>query len=196
LIQKTVGGKCFQKKTGRNLKKKTLNLYFMLNNVLANFTPEANFWDLNPQLAVPFKSLTKREDGSNAMWSISLLIHPESALANIPYDQKLKIIQEDYFPDFKPENYEEEILLYKEVVLTRTERMLVAWNKKVDERLAFIDSVPYNFDTFEAIDKMILTGTKLSKELRIIREELDKEKEQNTYAKGGGNLSLTDQGKI
>lgn len=130
------------------------------------------------------------------MWSISLLIHPDSKLSNLPYDERVALIQDSFFEDFDPSDYKEEIELFKQLCMSRTERMLHAWEKKVDERVTFLDSLKYGEETHEMIDKIITTGDKLIKQLSTIREELEKEREKNEYVKGGGNLSLTDQGKI
>jgi hypothetical protein len=199
LTLKTGGEKCFLKKTGKNLKRLTNNINIMLGNVLNDFNLETNFWDANPQLQVPFHHLLEKEgkeESSENMWSISLLIHPDSKLGNLPYEDRVEIIKSSFFPSFDETKYEQEIALFKELCMTRTERMLYAWQKKIDERVTFLDTLDYNGETFEMIDKMITTGDKLLKQLQTIKEELEKERQESSYVKGGGNLSLSDQGKI
>lgn len=70
-------------------------------DVLNNFDIHLDFWEVNPQLKVPFKKLysNKDIDSSSVMWSIALYIDPDSKFKNAADHNRKSLIEEDFFPD-------------------------------------------------------------------------------------------------
>ena len=93
----------------------SLFLFMSFTNIRKDFDPKQNFWDINPQLTMykPFSKLYKRdksknkEQSSKEMWTIMFLSDPDDMVnkfARIPYNERLEMLKEEYYPEFDEED--------------------------------------------------------------------------------------------
>ena len=172
--------------------------------ILNNFEIGEDFWNLNPQLRVAegFSKLYnkdtskgKRKSG-RIMWGVALLVDPSSKFSNLPYKDRKKMICEDFIktPSFKWENYKEQITYYENMLLTPAQRQINIWNRKMDEKTEYLDSLTYE-ENSETIEKLLVSNAKLYVELERISKQLEKE-ESDGYTKGGAEESMVEKGLI
>lgn len=179
-------------------------------NPLANFTPgkdAPNYWDIDNQLALigVFKELfesdksKKKVTSSLTMWAVAFYCHPESRLKNFSEKEKKSLIESDIVGDSvdwkKLELYINE---YNKLFLTQAQRSLVNWNKKLEERDEYLDSLPYNeLDLDEAgkLDKLIANTPSLYKQYQAIKDQISEE-EAKSVNKAGIKESASEKGLI
>lgn len=176
-------------------------------DILDNFDIRNNFWEVNPSfLAVKvfrsFYSSDKTKDkarSSSTMWAISLLVHPRSKFANASYEDRLRLINDDFLDGkftISPEKEHEELIdSYKKYCVTRTQRIAVQWGDKLDERFKFMDTVPYDDKNVDMLDKMMASTEKLWKQYMVCLKDLEDEASASQVM-GGATESLSEQGKI
>lgn len=163
--------------------------------VLNNFDIDSDFWAVNPQLKIPFKDVVENPDSSKYMWALCLQIHPDSKFFNLTDDTRKELISQDYFEvDWEDEEVEKHLEKLHELVLSKQEKFLVNWAKKLEEREAFIGSLEYNSETYEMLDKMMAGTQKMWTQYMKCVEDVNKEKQESTF--GGAQESLTEKGII
>jgi hypothetical protein len=130
------------------------------------------------------------------MWAAMLYIHPESKLFNESPSVRRKLILTDYLqdPNFDFDTLKPIIDKIKTFVLSKTQRLLVNWEKKLYERDELIDSIPYNQDTYDILDKMLDKTPKMWQQYYAILEMLEKDSAAKT--EGDVEESLTEKGEI
>ena len=140
----------------------SLFLFMSFTNIKKDFDPKQNFWDINPQLTMykPFSKLYKRdksknkEQSSKEMWTIMFLSDPDDMVnkfARMPYNERLEMLKEEYYPEFDEEDEDiaECLEKYPMECLTAVER---AFKEEVDslvKRVKFIKNSEYTFDDVE-----------------------------------------------
>ena len=142
---------------------------------------------LSPYLDVP----------SSHLWAIALYIHPESKLFNESPSSRKSLILKDFLhndPTFSFEKYAPLIEVFKEKILTKNQRLLSTWEHKLHERDAFIDSLPYNQETYEMLDKLMASTPKMWEQFLKIQSLVEKDKEETTF--GDREESLAEQAII
>jgi hypothetical protein len=179
-----------------------MNEYGILNN----FDILSNFWKENPEFLIikEFQEFhlndksKAKERGSKVMWAIALLVHPKSKFFQSQYEERKKIIQDDYL-SFEALNwdlkYSNLISRFKEVALTRIQRNAAIWSDKFDERMDFLKSTKYTIDTFNDLDKAMQSTDKIWNVFIKCMKDMEDE-ESKTVIEGGGVESLSEQGKI
>lgn len=165
-------------------------------NVLNNFNIHEDFFDSNPQLQIPFSHIqASHPEPSDFMWSIALFADPDSKFSNTSQEFRQQLISEDYYdPDWKDPATQEAISLYEKLVLTKAEKFLVDWEKKLEERANFIASLPYNEQTYELLDSMMAKTERMWKQYMNCLKDVEDEKQQHTF--GGAQESATEQGLL
>lgn len=169
------------------------------------FDIEQNFWDIYPdfKIALSFKELYKSDksrgkaNSSKLMWFVAFTTDNKSKFYKLTLNERYEVIGEDYMgnPNFYEDNKEvldKLIADYTRLKFSAAEKQLIDWEKKLDERREFINSQPYNFETFENLDKMAANTSKIYDELFKIKDRMSKEDGEGT-AKGGQMTSLNDQ---
>lgn len=125
------------------------------------------------------------------MWALALYIDPKSKLTTLSNQEKISIIRQDYLPDWTPNT--EDVELYKNILLTKAQKMLLLWEEKIEERTKLIGSLPYNLENLDTLDDMMSKSPKIWEGYEKIRKLLSEE-EATSY--GGAQESLTEQGII
>lgn len=169
-----------------------------MTDILNTFDTDTNFFEVNPQLKIPFQPLLKDiEDPSRYMWSVALHLHPDSKFANTEQDYRKELIVSDYYPemDFTSPPYEAVSTLFNTLCLSKPQRFLVEWQTKLEERAKFIASLPYNENTYELLDAMMSKTERMWKQyMNCLQDVEDERAKSHTF--GGAQESLTEQGLI
>lgn len=160
---------------------------------------EEDFWVLNNEIKhlSPFSNLVDLENSSRIMWAIYLVTDPNSKFARLPQELKEEEIINNYLKidNFKFSDYEEYIIAYKELLLTKTQRLYIEWENKLEERNKFIAEYKYDIDTFEMLDKMMASTSKMWEQYFKIKDQMIEE-ENKSQLKGGRKESKSERGEI
>lgn len=172
--------------------------------MIDTFDIEQNFWDIYPdfKIAMSFKDLYKQDksrgkvNSSKLMWFLVYTTDLNSKFYKLSQEEKYFIIGNDYLgnSNFYEENKKQLDILIQDYIrlsFTPAQKQLRAWDLKSEERASFIASMPYNFETYEDLDKMAVNTSKIYKELETIKDALAKEEGEGNM-KGGGVASLND----
>lgn len=154
---------------------------------------DQDFW--TPERQILYKDEFQNNVESKVMWSLYLIHHPESEFYDLDLSSKQSIVASDYLGDtaFDFTLYAETVQKILTSSLSKPKRSMYNWELKLEERDAFIASVPYNSDTFEMLDKMMSQTDKLWAQYFSIKKQM--EKDEGT-ALGGSEESLSDKGII
>lgn len=163
-----------------------------------------DFFELYPNLKIAFKDIlranTNRPQLSKIMWAIALLFHPVSDYYELPFERRVEHVLNKYlkykgnFEAFQ-DKYGNTIDLFKEMCMTKAQRALVNWEKKLEERDKFIEAIPYGAETYDMLDQMMAKSEKMWAQYGKVLEAFQKEQE-NIKNKGGVTLSPVDEGLI
>lgn len=177
-------------------------------NPFVDYKTGLSYWDIDPQLMAiePFKSLysddksKKKINSSQQMWAVAFFIHPESRLAKFSIEEKWIVIEDDIvsFKDFKRESIKTLISVYKKMFLTQAQRSLINWRDKLEERDAYLISVPYSQLELAEAQKLdlLLAGTpKLYEQYNKILDSIEEE-ESKGRTKGGRAESASEKGEM
>lgn len=129
------------------------------------------------------------------MWALTLLLHPDSPYADFSYDTKEQIVIKEYLPKDVPfDSLSTEIDLFKHLVLTKPQRFLIEWERKLEERQNFLTLQPYTLDNADDLDKALANTAKLWKVYMDCRKDVELETAQT--AQGGVQESASESGLI
>ena len=172
--------------------------------ILDSFDTDVNFWKVHPQLKVPlpFASIYKEDKSksksksSQIMWAIALLADPDSKFSNISYNTRKDMIAKDYLKDtkFDWDSYKEAIHFYETTLITPAKRQLMVWNKKMDEKTLYLDTLTYE-DNADTIEGLLKTNVKLFEDYERLLKLVDKENNEGS-TKGGAEESASEKGLI
>lgn len=187
-----------------------------MRNILENYTPDANFWEVNPQFTTvePFRQLWKgdksRGKGSTSklMWAISLAFHPKSDMYYLS-DGKFRVakdilkVKEKDIDSFWEDN-KHLTDAFIDAALTQAEKSLIAWENRLKNRDDFLAKQTYTFgfiddngiefkDNTKSLDDMASKTGKFYDEFFKIKKELH---EEDVVRKSGRIKSETSRGEI
>jgi len=121
------------------------------------------------------------------MYYLLLIHHPKSNLYEVPLKDKEVLVKEfidrdsDKPKDFKFDLDDPIIKQYTETInnalLTKAQRFLSNWQKKLEERDEFISSTPYTLSTADQLDRIMANSDKLNATLQKAIKELNQEEE-------------------
>ena len=172
--------------------------------ILDSFDTDVNFWKVHPQLKVPlpFASIYKddrsksKSKSSQLMWAIALLVDPDSKFSNISYGNRKSMISKDYLKDenFDWGAYKEAVVFYERSLISPAKRQLMVWNKKMDEKTLYLDTLTYE-DNADTIEGLLKTNVKLFEDYERLLKLVDKENNEGS-TKGGAEESASEKGLI
>ena len=169
-----------------------------MRNIVENYTPDANFWEMNPQFTVinPFRSIWKsdksrgKKSTSDIMWVIALCYHPRSDLYSITNKEEfivssyLGIKDQSKIEQFWTEN-KHLVDAFVDAALTQAEKSLIAWENGMKDRDKFLSEQKYSFgyikdgveykDNTASLDNMRSKTARMYDEYFKIKRELDEE---------------------
>lgn len=176
-------------------------------SLLTNFDTNANFWGLHTLMKVPkaFAELYKKDkskdkvESSKIMWAIAMLVDvsKDNKYRNLNEDDKKLLIKTDYLNDasFNFSTYQDCIDLYIKLHTSKLEQELIKIERKLNERLTFIEDTPYDLDTMDKLDKAILNTTKMQEMIKDLTDKILQEKDSGT-TRGGRVESASEKGII
>lgn len=167
-------------------------------DILSTFDVTADFFEVNPQLRIPFEPLLKDiTNPSKYMWAVALFLHPDSKFANTDEEYRKTLIISDYYEDmdFESPPYSAVAEVFTHLCLTKPQKFLKDWEEKLEERAKFIASLPYNETTYELLDSMMSKTERMWKQyMNCLKDVEDEKTKSHTF--GGAQESLTEQGLI
>lgn len=169
------------------------------------FDLSKNFWKVHPQLKEigelkKFYITNKEKNSSLLMWFIKFVYHPDSEFYEMEPKEKIRLISKDILNDenFYSENKEQIDFLvqeYTKIIDTVLDRTIRIIKDKLNEKNQFIADKDYDIETFEDLDKAILSYDKQLALLSKLEQEKSKKKVEGN-AKGDLQLSEGDLGRI
>jgi hypothetical protein len=177
-------------------------------NPFVDYKPDLSYWDIDPQLKViaPFKSLysndksKKKVNSSQMMWAVAFFTHPQSRLDKFSTVEKWEVIEEDIitFKEYNRKELTVPIKMYKKMFLTQAQRSLFNWREKLEERDAYLISIPYKeleLTEAEKLDKLLAGTPKLYQQYEAILDSIQEE-ESKGRTKGGRAESASEKGEM
>jgi hypothetical protein len=170
-------------------------------NILNNFSIDADFWEVNPQLKVAFSGIAKKRNSSKIMWAMALVFHPDSKFSNTSLEYRIKTVQEDYLKKVVVDwdDYKEEIEKFQHLTMTKAQRTLYNWEMELEKRAAFLSAIDYDISTdftlIEFKEKLLASTEKLWKQLRTCMKDVQDETAKS-QTKGGAVKSASEEGTI
>src|SRR5690606_30665797 len=123
-----------------------------------------------------------------------LYIHPDSKYYSLDDKSRTDLISSDFLSGFDPGKYTSTIERTKLFLLTKSQRSLVNWEQKLEERDAFIANIPYSESTYELLHKMMASTSKMWEQYLSILKKVSQEEESSSL--GDVELSLSQRGVI
>lgn len=176
-------------------------------SVLSNFDTNANFWELNPQLKIPKEFNTfyvgdkskNKAHSSKIMWAIAQLIDnsEENKFRNLLHDDRKLLLSEDFLeiPDFDWDAYANIIEAYISLNMSKSERSLLIYETKLEERDTFIKDTDYTLDNAASLDKIISATKSIYELIKKLRDDIKKEKDVGE-TKGAMEESASEKGLL
>ena len=159
-----------------------------------------NFWKVHPQLKLvgKFKEFYEKdktkdkEKSSSVMWAIFLIYDSDSEVFNFDLKEKISLVSKDFLSfTFKEEDYKEIRDFYLSFQLSAAKRQLYVWNRKLDEKTAYLETLTYEEDS-ETIEKLLQSNIKLYADYEAILKRI--EQESTGKVQGDAEESLREKG--
>jgi hypothetical protein len=158
------------------------------------------FWEVNPEFkfVAPYDafytSITDKKKTSMVMWAIYLLCDINSPKIRLRIDEREEEIKTFFIkdPEFTFTRYQHLIEAYPKVVLSKIQRELKVWHDKIEERNKFLESITYDMNTFEALDKMMKDSKPIWEAFGKVYKEYQEENIE-TRARGGREESFSEK---
>lgn len=117
---------------------------------------------------------------------IYFIVDSSSPYSNFPLQKRKEYVKRDLFKDQLEETPELQAAMdkYSELSETPTQRLLNSVKYKIDEIAAYLKSTPYTDDNAAAQLKSIESTSKLTAQLAILQEAVNKEKSSNEKVAG------------
>lgn len=116
-----------------------------------------------------------------------MIFHPKSNLYEVPLKDKVQLIQEyikkdttlpkDFTLDLEDPSIKEYIHIINTTLLTKAQRFLANWQRKLEERDEFLENTPYTLNNAEQLDKIMANTDKLKATLEKAIKELNQEED-------------------
>lgn len=128
----------------------------VLDELLDNFDASQDIYKLQPQLKLLFSI------PSIDLWSYFLIYHPKSIFASFTKAESIEAVQTSFNPMFTEDpNISKQII---SLVTSKTQKFLQAWESKFEERIEFIDSLPYIPENIDTLEKLMANTDKIFKQ--------------------------------
>lgn len=186
----------------------TQHLYTMskFTNINTNFTPDVNFWELNPQLIImdTFDECYALDAGgiesSKIMWCVFFLSDPDGSVNKFYRQGKIKTKQtlsETYYPDvdWDSELFKRLTQTYESVCLTSPQRALKDIIDLIVRRNDFLVNLEFDLDTMVKLDNALVKGTKIFDDYDKLKQRFLDSKDV-ARLKGGRKKSKSETGEV
>lgn len=161
-----------------------------------------NFWEVHPQLKLlgAFKTFYNKDKtkgksrSSMLMWAIFLIYDPLSDFFSFTLDEKISMISKDFLEfKFIEDDYKDVVEFYQSALMTPAKRQLYVWNRKLDEKTAYLETLKYENDSLK-IESLLKTNKTLYDDYEAIQKRIAQETQGVTQ--GGSEESLSEKGEI
>jgi hypothetical protein len=161
-----------------------------------------DFFDSYPELAykLPFRTLKNKfnkKEASELCWYVYLYSSLDSEFRTFPPDKRREELETHFLKREVHELPEVQTALeeYDNNMISLAKRNFKKWEDKLTERQQFIDETPYTVSTFDMLDKLMASTSKMWDMFLKLKAELDKEDEESKVY-GGVELSDSEKGLI
>jgi hypothetical protein len=172
--------------------------------VIDSWETNDNFWVSNVQFKVaqPFKSLydsdksKNKEASSKIMWGLAFMCDFGSKYRQLSVNERKELIARDIFknPNFNWDDYKDYIRGW-EIFKTSAERQMMQWERFINEKTEFLETLKYDKENSGLIEKLLLSNSDLYEEYEDIMARLSQEEDGGTM-KGGSMESASERGDI
>ncbi len=156
---------------------------------------DTDFWS-DPELKIIFKEEFEQKIPSQVMWAVMLYVHPLSKFSGFDLETKAILIRSDYLQDkdFNFEDYQSTLDKVKLYILTPAQRLLVVWDKKIQELERLLDENKITLENYSIISPIISNLAKTMKEYKEIYKLFLEEQQLATH--GNVEESLSEKKKL
>lgn len=182
-----------------------------MRNIVEQYSPTNNFWEVNPQFTTlePYRRIWMSDKSrgkkctSDIMWTIALCYHPKSDLYYVPdKETKLAMSVADISKKEVDKFWEDNkvfVEAFKEII-PQSQRSLISWEARMKQRDKFLAEQEYHFeyvddkgftwkDNTKALDDMNSKTGKFYDELFKIQKDIEEEEIKSTNGKKGYSSS-------
>lgn len=177
-------------------------------NVKKDFSPELNFWELNPHLIYlkPYSVLYNKDESKNKlqsskdMWCVLWNAEADEDINKyyrLPEDVKMEVCKE-YNSTFDINNVliQECINAYPEHCLSVIERTYKTAKDFLKKRETFLKNADYNFDTMIPLENAISKTPKILEDFDKVEKLYLQSKNANNKIYGNRKQTLREKGGI
>lgn len=174
--------------------------------VIESWDIQGNFWKLNPQFLAKenFRKLHDedkskgKQDSSLLMWGLAFLCDFDSKYRQLSDKEKKELIAHDLFRN-DTFNWDDpginQLAKSWDTFKTAAQKQMMQWERFLNEKTEFMQTLKYDSDTAELIEKLLLSNSKLYKEYEDIMTRLSQETDGGMMM-GGSMESLSEKGEI
>ena len=128
------------------------------------------------------------------MWAIFLIYDSDSEFFNLELSDKINLISKDFLNfKFDEDKHKNIVNAYIANAITPAKRQLYMWNRKMDEKTGYLETLTYEND-WEVIEKLLSSNSKLYDEYERVVKKLEQESEGKLQ--GDVEESITEKGEI
>lgn len=156
---------------------------------------DTDFW-IDPELRILFLEEYDSNVPSATMWALHLYIHPLSKFNGFDFETKAHLIRTDYLsdPSFDFESYTTTLDKIKLYLLTPAQRLLVVWDKKIQEIERLLDENKITLENYAVIAPIVSNLAKTMKDYKDVYKLFMEEQQMATH--GGVEESITERKSI
>jgi hypothetical protein len=163
-----------------------------------------NFWETYPEVKSisPFKEFRLADKkaanrvSSKYMWAFAAYTDVNSPLYNMPEDERISVIEDDYIGrKFDLRKFEKHISVMRRLLLSKEHVALDNLIKKLEERTKLIQDTEYTIENADKLDKLIGNTKTLLKAIKDM-ESMIESGAADGNVKGGRTESISEQGVI
>jgi len=171
-----------------------------------------NFWEVNPEFLslksckrIYDKDSEDKEESSKIMWAIYMIYDYDSLYSNMELKERINkvehnILDHEGFFEAHWDEVKDIVDDYNDLQSLSEKRYLETFERKLDERRKFLNTVSYrlegddaskNIKVNEHIDRMLVNSNELMKQYETIMERMQKQRAKMGRIKGGKARTLS-----
>jgi hypothetical protein len=177
-----------------------------LVNIKKEFSPDTDFWELNPHMTIipPFSKAYQalsRDESSKLMWSVFFLREPDEEINKFfrfGEEKTIEILKETYVKEYKFWNtpiFKECLEQYPEMCLNAIQRSFLLKKESLTKRAKFLNEAAYNFANMSKLDLAHSKTLSIYKDYEEVEKKFLAQKEDATL-RGGRKLSKSEKREI
>lgn len=171
---------------------------------MEEFDISKDFWKEHPQFKHldGFRQLyatNPPKDSSRLMWYLKYCFHPQSIISNMRDKERSDYMEKSILDDIgfvleHKEEIDELSELYIKVIDSPLDRIIRTVTEKLSQKETFLKEKTYDLETFEDLDKALLSLDKQYSMLEVLMNKRQQDKESKK--KGDEEMSESDRGML